>query len=908
MLSVWPIESAAAAVSYFEKDNYYTEEGGYEHSAWCGKGAELLGLKNEINPDEFSEILHGILPNGEHISTKSNNKKKNGEKKERIPGTDLTFSAPKSVSIAALVGGDVQIIEAHKRAVSVALKFTEDHTSVSVRKEGRKSVFERTGNLLIARFDHDTARETGNAPPDPQLHSHCVVINATQRADGKWVAAPNTLMMRHQMLIGAIYRAELAHELQNLGYRVQRTHDDGRFEIVGYSREQIEAFSNRRLDIEEYMKENNLHSGAGSSVAALKTRRIKKASDRRKLKDSWIAAAHSHNIELDPDAIKNAPRHGREIFQEPIAAEQESHKAVSHLSERKSVVEKYELLKVAMQRSVGFARLPDVLLAFNKLLKSKQIIRIAEDKFTTPKLIELEESNLEIVKRNLQAQNTLVDAVTAKRTAKLRGLNEGQAEAVALLASSSRFVGVQGYAGTGKTTMLKVVNELARSNGFEIRGFAPTASAAKSIETEAGIKSQTLDSFLLAEKRRKRRKLSGGNRKIWVVDEASMLSTQKANRLLRLAERQDASVWLIGDKRQLASIEAGGPFALAIKRGMPFVEMKEIVRQKKGTVLRAAVERAIADKPKEALKLIESDVVEEADRTKCLNKVVAEYFNGKKGIPNDAIVITAANEDRKKLNQLIRTCLIKDGVLGDRSVEFPMLTKKHLSKEEVKRIWSYEQNDIVTFRRSYDSLKINKGDIFAVTAVDAKTGTVSLKHQETKVLVDWMPRKASQVQVFHPEEKTDLRTNDFVRWTINEKQLDVRNGETATVKGFRENGEVEFAKPDGSLFCVDLKKFPHWDHAYNSTIYASQGKTFDRVIIHVDTSRNKKLLGKEPFYVAISRGRNQAKIFTNDAEALPKAIFPSRVQENAVEVRDAAKVPTKEAARNVPTPSRGHER
>ena len=909
MLSAWTIRSVQDAVGYFEKDNYYTKDGGYEHSRWCGKGAEYLGLKDEIKPEDFAGVLSGQLPNGKNISTETIGRARSGEKLERRPGTDLTFSAPKSVSIAALVVGDASIFEAHKKAVSAAMKFAEENAAVCMAKDGRKNILEKTDNLLIARFDHDTARETKDAPSDPQLHSHCVVVNATKRKDGKWAVAPNELLLKQKMLLGAIYRAELAHEIQNLGYRVRRTHSDGRFEIVGISREQIEGFSHRREEVEAYMRKNGLHSGAGASIAAKNTRRKKQATEREGLREQWVERARELGINLNSAQIKDAPLDSQEVFQTRTklhAAEEESRRAIGHISERQSVMGKYELLKVAMQRSVGYTTIDKIQAAFSKMTVSSQLIKIDRDKFTTPKLLEMEEGNLEMIRRGLDAYESLVDENAVTNEARASGLNNGQSDAVCLLSSTSRFVGVQGYAGTGKTSMLKTMNKIAEKHGLMVRGFAPTAAAAKSIETEAGIKSQTLDSFLMAERNRKAQRQIDSPKELWIVDEASMMSTQKANRLFRLAEKADARVWLVGDRRQLGSIESGGPFALATKEGMPYVEMREILRQKNET-LKEAVKLSIDGKPIESLRKIGEDVIELKDRTDCLNEVVREYFNGKPGIPKDSIVITSANEDRKEINSLIRTKLIAQGTLGQDAVDLPMLTPKHLTQEETKRIWSYSPGDIVAFRRSYDSLKIKKGDVLAIDSVDTKTGTVKLKRNETKETLDWKPRKASKAKVYRPFEMTELRLNDVIRWTANEKEMDIRNGETASVRGIRPDGQVELMRSNGSPLSVDLKKFPHWDHAYCSTVYASQGKTCDRVIAHLDTTR-KSLLGMEQFYVSISRARHQAKIFTNDINGLPKAIRPSRAQENAVEVRGFANALKKETSAAKNEKSHGIER
>ena len=254
MLSIGALGSAAQGASYYERDGYY-EKDDAEHraaSAWAGKGADELGLKGPVDPDTFRAVLEGKVPDGS--DTRLGRRGKDGEIEHR-PGRDLTFSAPKSVSLAALIGGDDRIIEAHDRAVAATLAWVEKNAAETRMKDPETGRMGRAGGqkVVAATFRHDTSRNL-----DPQLHTHAVLANMVQGEDGKWRSMANEGLYERQKLIGMLYRNELAAGLGRLGYGIEKTHADGRFEIAGVSREAVEAFSTRRAEIEAAMNDRAL--------------------------------------------------------------------------------------------------------------------------------------------------------------------------------------------------------------------------------------------------------------------------------------------------------------------------------------------------------------------------------------------------------------------------------------------------------------------------------------------------------------------------------------------------------------------------------------------------------------------------------------------------------------------------
>lgn len=874
MLSMEPLKSSEQAAHYFAQENYYSKDTGLQVNYWWGDGARRLGLAGYVDLKQFEKALEGYLPNGETIERATVKEEDKDKKKERLPGTDATFSAPKSVSIAALVQGDTKIIEAHNRAVSRALEYAQDNCVFSVKKTNGKSDFNWADNLLVACFTHDTARQVKDKAIDPQLHTHAVIVNATQRDDGKWVAAPNTILMRDKMLLGAIYRAELVRELQTLGYQIRITSEDGQFEITGYLDEQIRAFSQRRVQIEKHIIENGLTYNAENAALAAKTSRSKKTEiDRVALKQEWKERAEELGLET-PQLVQTPFLSGGESVYKTLLS------AAEHLLERKSFVQKREILQLAMQRLVGVANIDHLEKAFAKAVYSRELMENKSNYFTSLKTIDLELQNKAAIKRGLQGFAPIFKEGEARELASLKSLSAGQVDAVALLEKSARYVAVQGYAGTGKTTMLKLVKELAESKGFEVRGFAPSAAAADVLKRGAGIESQTLASHLI-ELERSFKTEPKNLKSIWVVDESSMIGTKAMNQLLQAAERQQARVWFVGDKQQLSSIEAGNSFSNLLKEGVPVAEMREIHRQKNEN-LKSAVVDVIEGRTKESLNKLLSDIREVKNRDKRLLAVVEEYFKPGSN-RKESLVITSTNEDKQQINQEIRRVLKEKNELQGPTLKTETLSSRNLTESDKKRLPSYSEGQIVRFGRDYKSIGVESGSYYRVSAVDYQQGAVILATLSGSESVQWKPARMAKVEVYHSEQTKELQAGDSIRWTRNDKETGHKNGEIAQIVSVNtETHKAVIENQDGKQTQHDFSHSRHWDYSYCSTVHAAQGQTCDRVIAHFDTA-HVKLLSQESLYVAMSRARHEAKIFTDDFEKLPQRIKVSRAQENVLD-------------------------
>ncbi|MEO0808342.1 MAG: MobF family relaxase, partial [Cyanobacteria bacterium J06643_4] len=492
--------SAAQAENYYDKDDYYTQDLDTEEetqrasSQWAGKGAIALGLAGEVDKSTFKRLLQGEGPDGQSLHAR-----KIDLTKHRA-GTDYTFSAPKSVSIAGLIQQDWRVMAAHDRAVETALTVLEErYAQTRVRtKEGRLRI--TTGNIVAAVFRHETSRAQ-----DPQLHSHCVVINTTQMADGSWRSLSNEEIVANQKLLGEIYQNELAYQLRQCGYEIE-PRANGQFELRGYEPKLLEVFSTRRqqiLDLIETWSAEREAAVKGGDVSAarreaanLRSRRSKRIVPREVLMEAWQQEIQRQQLALPqiPQSAQN------KVQQKPFQTRQAVQGGIDHAAEREAVFRRSKVERFVLENHLGqhsFAALQQAIQESNELILADPL----KDKFTTQTAIQRE---LETI-RLMQDGKGVVVAIAAPQDIERylevsTTLTDGQRQAIEISAMSrDRILAWQGVAGSGKTYSLKLFSELAVQKGYTVRGFAPSAEAAHELAKAAHIPSDTVASLLVQE-------------------------------------------------------------------------------------------------------------------------------------------------------------------------------------------------------------------------------------------------------------------------------------------------------------------------------------------------------------------------------------------------------------------------
>ncbi|MYA95828.1 MAG: AAA family ATPase, partial [Nitrospinae bacterium] len=458
-------------------------------------------------------------------------------------------------------------------------------------------------------------------------------------------------------------------------------------------------------------------------------------------------------------------------------------------------------------------------------------------------------------------------------------LTHGQREAVKLiLTDPDRVVGVQGYAGTGKTKMLRRARALLEKRGYEVRGLAPSASAARTLEAEAGIGSETLQRFLARNAGVARGRLTrGGEKKMraaygktaLVVDEGSLASTREMRELLRISEvLRLPRVVLVGDAKQLDAVDAGKPFAQLQAAGMKTATMNEIMRQRDQD-LKAAVEATLAGDVRRAFDKLGSNVAE-VKPDNLAGAAAARWLALPPEARANAGLMAPSHAIREKINAIVRERLVRDGVVRGPSFLTERLVSRGYTNPEKSLAANYSPGDVVAFHRPYKRLGVEKGDELRVAGVDHANDAVILEGKDGGE-VRWEPGRLAArtggVEVYRVEHM-ELRQGDKVRWTRNDPELGLMNSQAAEVLSVRDK-RVTFRIEDGRILDMtsDDSQLRHVDRAWASTVHAFQGRTVDTVIAAMEAN-HPDLTNQKTLYVEISRARDRAELVTDDAKAL----------------------------------------
>ncbi len=871
--TVTAITSASATVHYFEQDGYYARNDP-EHrraSFWHGTAARDLSLGRHVKPKIFESVLAGHVPGSDQRLGRA----RDGEHQHR-PGVDITFSAPKSVSLQALVMGDERVIRAHDEAVRATLDMIERdllvtrvHNPATGKRERR-----RAQGMVAGTFRHLASRNL-----DPQLHTHSVVANMTRGPDGSWRSLDTGRLGSRRLLIGAHYRNELARRLLALGYELQETMIGPvpGFEIAGWEKRTLDAFSTRRREIVDHIDEKGWdYNAATAQAAALKTRKRKKEPHREILTGMWRERAEDLGIDLTRRRLKRLTPPPAPSALEIVA------RVAEHLEERQSVIAVHDLVAGALAHSPGRHGLDEIHAAIDQLRRDGHLVDAIRSRggpsLVTDRALKAE---LEVVRRMKDGVGTtdaIVPAAAVERKLVATSLTLGQQEALRLiLGEGDGIVGVQGYAGTGKTTMLREVVDLAGASN--VIGLAPSSSAARTLGREAGIATRTLQWFLTRHGEPSPETAGSLAGKVLVVDEMSLASTAQVRSLMRSAEHLGvARLVMVGDSRQLRAVDAGQPFRQLQQAGMATAVMDDIRRQR-NPGLKAAVLDAIAGKPGEALTKLGADVLE-VNHEDLGSSAARIWLALRAQDRRETALMAPTHVLRREINETVREGLRDEGVLHGRSVTLPVLVNLSMTRAQKREIRNYREGDVVVFHNDLYHYRVKSGDICPIHAIDGER--LALEH------ADGRPRHVKpdsdvrfRYDVFE-SDTIDLAAGDRIRWTRNHNESGLVNGATATIETMGRKSLVLVTDDDRRLkMGFDDPRLRHIAHAYATTVHAAQGLTRDKVIAVLDSGHGP-LANQQTFYVEISRARDEAIILTDNREQLAETL-----EENTGEVLTA---------------------
>lgn len=881
MLSIANISVGQASSGYYRQDGYYAKESdeAREASQWFGKGAEAAGLSGYVDPKTFDDVMKGINPDGVQMGRKDSN----GEIAHRA-GMDLTFSPSKSVSIVALVGGDERVIQAHDKAVQTALAYVEDrYLNTRVwNAETKKQDVVGNQKMFAGVFRHDTSRNM-----DPQLHSHAVVANMTIGEDGKWRSIDNSQILRHKMQIGGVYRNALAKELTARGFEIERVGEHGYVEIKGVSQEVKDHFSTRREEIEQALKSaDSPTSAAAAARAAIWTRSAKEQNvDRDALYQLWREEAAAKG--LDRAALDTL----RERTSQPVTitdldvrrdADEAIKYAVAHVSERASVYERDDIEMLAYVVT-KVASHEDVALAIDRKIESGELIRGAnaafENALTDRESIGRELAVLDEFKMGQGAGRALATERVIQRTIYKDTLNDGQMFAVkTALTTVDRFVGVQGYAGTGKTFMLSKMQAVAEKQGYEVVGLAPSNKAVGELN-EVGIAAGTLQGFLAKYQGLSEGRMSEGavaamtaefTNKLIVLDESSMTDTRQMRDLMNIANRIDApKVVLLGDTKQLDAVGAGTPFRALQNEGMQTAVMNDIRRQEDPRLLEAVM-NTIKGEIHKAFDMVGDNVT--SHKREAPVEAAKKWLSLSDENRAKTILITQSNAWRGEINNTVRDGLKGEGKITGADVVLDRLEALRHTKAEAGRMENYVPGMTIIFERNVRGMGIERGAEFTVIGTSDKG--VELKGQDDKRIYFDPAKSAHAANSISAYRQTTigLAAGDVIRFDRPDKDRGIENkatgdiaqvdDKTVSIKLHGEDEARAFNRSDALI--------KHIDYGFSVTVHGAQGATVQNVIAAMDSA--SILSTMKSFYVTISRAKEGAEIFTDDAGQLRTVI------------------------------------
>lgn len=920
MMTLAPIRSAKHAATYFEQgdhaDYYLSDESC--PSEWWGGGANKLGIAGQrVDAERFCRYLNGDVA-GEIIGVH-----RNGEH-EHKSGWDLQFSPSKSVSIAALVCGDDRVTAAHEIAVDEALKYLEQtaaYTRIHSRDVSGKDRCEQvaTGNLLVAKFRHDTSRSL-----DPQLHTHAVVINATMRADGKWRSLDSRHFYALQKVAGLVYRQSLATALVDMGYSLERA-SDANFEIAGIPSDLIDSFSQRSDQINQKLLDLGLTREHASSAIkeklAHEDRNTKKHINRKYLHQQWIEVAQSHNFSAEnflQTAKSNTVTSNwllHRCIERDIKLGVLVKQVISSLSERDAVFSEdalvSELNKLAVGYGISRSAVDSVVgkTKEQKLLISTRAVKCYSaqhqcwqnlEGFTTPQIVQQEETMLARLKSGygkfLPAFSTS-DIANIIHNANAKSIEDGfggwsagyKSVLRGVLSSADQFVSIQGAAGTAKTsTILRTIAQEYKARGYDVMGIAPSVSACESLADGANIESVTT---LAAHLLKYQLDDSVSANKLWLVDEASLVSTKDMSNLLDKAIVENARVVLVGDVKQLGSVDAGAAFQQLQDSGIRNYVLDEIVRQENPMLL-DSVYQSIDGDVFNAIKSLENGggaVIELTGKADDRHRQIVDYYMALDASEREAtLLIDPSREGRDQLTQCLRERLKLSGELASNGLRAARLDRLDLTRASAQDPLNYQAGDLVYFSAQYKAQKIEKGSYWEVKSTNANRRTIYLVNADGCEVI-WNPSVwGAKSQVFRPSS-SELSVGDKLKWAVNDRGLGFHNGSRMLVKEIDHSRALaELVLVDGTTRVIDLnsRRSQHWNYDYISTVHAVQGKTCDRVLYHAESYR-RNLASQQALYVAISRARQQAIVFTDDKAKLVGQIREhSGQKQNAISPRD----------------------
>lgn len=804
---------------------YYDNESGALGIWWTNRANN-----NELNirPDSIidTSVLVNLANGIDPVTGDSLIQNSSGKKTNRLAGYDNTFSAPKSVSAlwaAADDDGRIAIEKAHDDAVKKSLAYINDAGFIETRRGKGGSRREAPKTVVSAIFKHHTSRAG-----DPQLHSHCILLNVCVREDGTTGTLDNALIMDNKMAIGAFYRAELARNLQNaIGCNIVR--DDKAFEIAGVPEDLIEKWSKRRVSIEQEIKDAGLLEGskadtekeavagvtASAKQVASYATRVKKDEVKRldELEEIW--KQELAEVGYTYEEIKERIARSKEIFDDQklsqdVIVEELILRAIAEKLDTDATIAKQDLLAVAFQACQGVCEPRKALTIISNLIESRELIELGTNSknqfcYVTPYYFNLEREMIRDAKSRLNEREFVSQEVVERVLKTKETMSDEQADAVRHALNRDGVSIVQGSAGSGKSFSLGTVAEIARAEGKNVWVTAPSWKAVSVVAEDTKTPESNalaLTGLLLALEKGE---VKWDKDSIVLLDEAGMVGTSAMVGILRYAKEAGAKLVLSGDVRQLQSVQAGSALR-AIDGQIGNSQIAKIRRQSVDWMRRAS-ENFAKGNAADALQMYydAGKIAFANDLPDAVSTLTRDYINDLIANPSESrLIVTTKNATVYQINASVRAELRAMGELADDVVSVKTINRRGENVE-----MGLAKGDRIIFGETveFDNVTINNSDLATVENVwvkdDVAFMTVKLDKGETV---------SAPISSFIGKRPNNVSAEDKVSLKV--------------------------------------------QHGYAITVHSSQGTTVDKTFVLNDTAQTS-----ENIYVAMTRHRKDCKLY-----------------------------------------------
>lgn len=869
MLSVYTLKSASQAAQYYEQGDYYITGDSVENNVWFGKGAQEQGLTGTVDAKQFKLLLEGKLPNGVVLH---NGYDKDGNPQHR-PGYDLTFSACKSASILAIVGGDTRITHAHINAVkSVLTKIENDMASTRLKKQGTIEVA-KTNNIVAAMFNHTDSRLL-----DPNLHTHCILLNITKHED-KWRALYGDDFYNLKMSMGLEYRMHFAQNLMKLGYEIEQTTKNGLFEIANVPKELITHFSKRRVEIEKIIdatgkdasdkisitvnkgtRFEKIVNTTVSSMATLYSRAKKKTLHQDELQQHWtqqLNLARFDKVALDNIITQSknigtiAPDNPTKTLADALPLAIEHLTSNRHMFSDKELI--YAIKGLCLKSNVGDVQ---IIKQIESLKTQGNILVSKNGALTTIAAQNVEKENLALIDNGKDSSSALLPIVASfliKRLVK----DDSKGDAlVNILSSKSRFIGLDASNEQQSHELLKTLIKFTPHCTHYV--LSKNYNMAKSVASDIGVaKFFSTHEFiaytnrLVADKNTIVKNLAS----VWTVNRSQQLTHREVNSLLKNAEALGAKIVFTGDSFRTASLQQNNPFKQLIDNKLPTTILQSRVHLASDFIKSAQIEHAL-------------DAMEH-------NKQIAYVTNSKQRFVS-ACAHVAAQESAVLLvqnkamavaaNAIIRELRVANGTVHGSTTQIQTLTPIALSIQEKSIIVNFNAGDTIRFNSNVQNTQFKQGSYYTITDVNEKNNTISLHANDTDLSLNFTSSVGQKMSVYRPTT-LDIKIGDNLAWTDNTPQkiniAACSKGDALVVVGMQGNTMQVLGRNGIKTLDLNNKLTQHIDYNYAKTIVnaSSQQNINGAILIEPNSFPS---IASQDMYSALKSFANAPLIFSPD--------------------------------------------